>query len=63
MILPLDDGSAVKVTQSQYYTPNGVCIHGEGVTPDIEVEYDASSENDNQLDAALEQMKTMLGES
>ncbi len=63
VILPLDDGSAVKVTQSQYYTPNGVCIHGEGVTPDIEVEYDASSENDNQLDAALEQMKTMLGES
>ena len=51
------------MTQSQYYTPNGVCIHGEGVTPDIEVEYDASSENDNQLDAALEQMKTMLGES
>lgn len=63
VILPLDDGSAVKVTQSQYYTPNGVCIHGEGVTPDIEVEYDASSENDNQLDAALEQMKTMLGGS
>ncbi len=63
VILPLDDGSAVKVTQSQYYTPTGVCIHGEGVTPDIEVEYDASSENDNQLDAALEQMKTMLGES
>ena len=63
VILPLDDGSAVKVTQSQYYTPNGVCIHGEGVTPDIEVEYDASSENDNQLDAALEQMTTMLGES
>lgn len=63
VILPLDDGSAVKVTQSQYYTPNGVCIHGEGVTPDIEVEYDASSENDNQLDDALEQMKTMLGES
>ena len=63
VILPLDDGSAVKVTQSQYYTPNGVCIHGEGGTPDIEVEYDASSENDNQLDAALEQMKTMLGES
>ncbi len=63
VILPLDDGSAVKVTQSQYYTPNGVCIPPEGVTPDIEVEYDASSENDNQLDAALEQMKTMLGES
>ncbi len=60
VIIPLGDGSAVKVTQSQYYTPNGICIHGEGVTPDIEVEYDSESETDNQLDAALEQMQTML---
>lgn len=63
VILPLGDGSAVKVTQSQYYTPNGICIHGEGVTPDIQVEYDAQSETDNQLDAALAQMQTMLGAS
>ena len=37
-ILPLTDGTAVKITISRYFTPNGVCIHGEGVTPDIEVE-------------------------
>ena len=60
VILPLGDGSAVKVTQSKYYTPNGVCIHGEGVTPDIEVEFDREAEEDNQLDAALEQIKTMV---
>lgn len=62
VILPLDDGSAVKVTQSKYYTPNGVCIHGTGVTPDIEVEYDREAEGDNQLDAALQQMEKMLTE-
>ena len=37
-ILPLTDGTAVKITISRYFTPKGVCIHGEGVTPDIEVE-------------------------
>ena len=37
-VLPLTDGTAVKITISRYFTPNGVCIHGEGVTPDIEVE-------------------------
>lgn len=37
-ILPLSDGTAVKITISKYYTPNGVCIHGTGVIPDIEVE-------------------------
>lgn len=62
VILPLGDGSAVKVTQSKYYTPNGVCIHGDGVTPDIEVEYDKEAESDNQLDAAVEQVKSMVNE-
>jgi len=37
-IIPISDGSAVKITVSRYFTPNGVCIHGEGVTPDKEVE-------------------------
>ncbi|MCD8090168.1 MAG: S41 family peptidase [Clostridiales bacterium] len=33
----LSDGSCVKLTVAKYYTPNGVCIHGEGITPDVEV--------------------------
>ena len=37
-ILSLTDGTAVKITISRYFTPNGVCIHGTGVAPDIEVE-------------------------
>ncbi len=35
---PLNDGSAVKLTTSKYYTPKGVCIDGVGVAPDIEVD-------------------------
>ena len=56
------DGSAVKLTVSQYFLPNGECIHGKGITPDIEVELDAElkqilaskREYDNQLDAAVQ---------
>ncbi len=35
---PFKDGSALKITTSKYYTPNGVCIDGVGVSPNIEVE-------------------------
>ena len=52
-IMGLSDGSAIKVTTSRYYTPNGVCIHGVGITPDIVVEQN-DTENDNQLDTAVE---------
>lgn len=34
-----EDGAALKVTISKYYTPNGENIHGTGIKPDIEVEY------------------------
>lgn len=38
-VVPLSDGSAVRLTTSKYFTPLGRSIHGEGVTPDIIVEY------------------------
>ena len=31
------DGSIMKITDSRYYTPNGVCIDHEGIKPDVEV--------------------------
>ncbi|MGL4345583.1 MAG: S41 family peptidase [Cellulosilyticaceae bacterium] len=37
-IMPLTDGSAIKVTTSQYFTPSGVCIQGKGIEPDYKVE-------------------------
>lgn len=32
-----DDGTGLKVTIARYFTPSGVCIHGQGIKPDIEV--------------------------
>ncbi len=49
-IYPLRDGSAIKITTSSYYTPDGICIHGIGITPDITVEPDG--ETDNQKEEA-----------
>lgn len=36
-ILPLGDGSAVKLTTSKYYTPSGKSIQAKGIEPDIVV--------------------------
>ena len=35
---PFVDGSAVKMTTAKYFTPNGICIDGEGIKPDVEVD-------------------------
>lgn len=51
-VLKLDDGSALKVTGAKYYSPNGRNIQGTGLTPDIEVEDDTTTDADEQLDAA-----------
>ncbi len=63
-IFDLKDGTAVKLTVSTYYTPNGTNIHGIGIEPDVEVEYDpdayAEDKTDTQLNKALEVMKDML---
>ncbi|MBQ2288160.1 MAG: S41 family peptidase [Lachnospiraceae bacterium] len=52
-IIPLKDGSAMKLTTSEYFTPDGIGIHGKGIEPDVIVEYDSENEEDNQLQAAV----------
>ncbi len=67
-VIPLSDGSAVKLTVSTYYTPAGKDIHGVGVTPDVEVELAEELkqmpviplEEDNQLKAAVDVVKERL---
>ena len=53
-IIPLSDGSAVKLTVEKYYTPKGVNIHGKGITPDVKVEISKGGKKDNQLQKAIE---------
>ncbi len=54
------DGSALKITISEWLTPKGRSIDKEGITPDIEVEMtqeDYNADRDPQLDRALEILK------
>lgn len=56
-IFDLKDGTSVKLTIAEYFTPKGRSIDGEGITPDVEVEYvydEADPQADNQLEKALE---------
>jgi carboxyl-terminal processing protease len=39
-VIPLSSGRAIKLTTSLYYTPSGVSIHGEGISPDQLLEVD-----------------------
>lgn len=55
--IDLGDGTCMKVTISEYYTPSGRSINGTGVTPDVEVEYEYDEdepERDNQLEKAID---------
>jgi len=56
----LDDQSAIKVTISRYYTPDGYYIHGVGIEPDVVVAYDPESEEDNQLNKAIEVINELI---
>ncbi len=55
--IDLDDDSAVKVTVSRYYTPEGNYIQGVGIEPDIFVEEDYENDVDDQLEKAIEVIK------
>src|SRR5881227_882845 len=51
-ILPLADGSALRLTTAKYYTPSHKVIHEEGITPDITVPMTDEEERDIQLQRA-----------
>lgn len=67
-IIPLNgvnDGSAIKLTVSKYFTPNGRNIDGIGIEPDVEIELDnkkvikkGEKKIDNQVDKAIEIIKS-----
>lgn len=63
-LLSLRDGTYVKVTTNEYFSPNGNKIDGEGVAPDIEVKlpedvssyYNLEYDEDTQLQKAIEEL-------
>ncbi len=63
-IMAMGDGSALKLTISDYYTPKGRSIHKKGIKPDVEVKLDKNlqkkvkieKDEDNQLQRAIEEL-------
>jgi carboxyl-terminal processing protease len=53
----LSNKLTLKVTIAEWLTPNRNVIDGEGITPDIEIEY---NENDSQLEKALEEINKLI---
>ncbi|OXZ34503.1 peptidase S41 [Finegoldia magna] len=61
-IIPIDKGEGLKLTISEYFSPNGNKIHKQGVKPDVEIKLDEKAKGigvefmkeDNQLQKALE---------
>lgn len=57
-VLPMFNGtSALKVTVEEFKTPNGDKINKVGITPDIEVEDNLETDEDEQLQKAVEILK------
>ncbi len=71
-VIPLKDGSALRLTTASYLTPSGKLIKGQGIAPDVVVELRENKvenseepedkeklERDNQLDSAVNLMKAI----
>lgn len=60
-VLPLGDGTAVKITTQHYYPPSGYDLHKVGIKPDLEVDLNEGAKigtgSDNQLSAAIDILK------
>lgn len=50
---PFKDGSALKITTHQFFTPKGNVINKKGIEPDYVVELDKDGKTDNQLEKAM----------
>jgi carboxyl-terminal processing protease len=67
-IIPLEDGSGIRLTTARYYTPKGRSIHEQGIQPDIPLvpvakapqkQMEEEPGADPDLERALEQLKGM----
>ncbi|HEY8420637.1 MAG TPA: S41 family peptidase [Thermoclostridium sp.] len=71
-IIPLEGDAGLKFTSSRYFTPSGICIHGVGVTPDIEIDNDEKYKyysiddipegEDKQLLRAIDEISRLISE-
>lgn len=62
-LFDLKDGTCVKLTTSEYFTPKRRNIDGKGITPDVKIEYKYNAKDpkaDNQLDKAVSVVKDKI---
>mgnify|MGYP002059002441 FL=1 len=67
------DGSALKITTARYYTPNDRHIHGNGIEPDVKIEFKEIDKphsllpdpynKDNQIIAVIEDIKNKVSKA
>ena len=62
-VFDLKDGTCMKLTISEYFTPKGRNINKKGIEPDVEVKYEyneSDEEADNQLEKAIDVLKNEM---
>ena len=60
-VIPLEDGSALKLTTAKYYTPKGRSIQAEGIKPDIVVEPIRQAEGPETAEAHMLRERDLKG--
>jgi len=59
-VFPLRDGGALKLTTQKYFTPDDIDINEIGISPDYEVENLLNSNEDQQLNKAIELLSAQI---
>jgi len=63
-LIPMPDGSALRLTTAKYFTPSGQCIHDIGIEPDIKIEYkpdtDDKKDDNNSVDKIFDEVETKI---
>ena len=59
---PLTDGSGVNFTIAQWFTPSGLQIEGEGISPDIVQERSEDDSEDVQFDLAIQTLQEQIAQ-
>lgn len=62
-VIPLKDGSALRLTTASYYTPNGKLIRNEGIIPDVVVEKESRVEKKKETIDIFEELDKKSGEA
>ncbi len=56
-VIPLPDGSGLRLTTSKYFTPSGRSIHGTGIDPDIVVDVEPTEKEEKDSEDSEKQEK------